>query len=347
MRLSLPAVILLVGTAAPIHPPTHAPRVPGDPPARVTVELDSSYRRLVVTVGPLRVPASMTMNHADPTAMAMAMMLDSCIGQFVWPRSALFHRLSLELLDARGAPLPRSLLHHLRLSNLDRRALVYPRMERIVAFGEETENISLPATIGMPMARGHRVAVMVMWNNDSGQDVDSVRLRLTFKLNPRHRSPAPIAVLPFMVDASMVPSGMFDVPPGGVTRDFEFTIPLSGRLLVVSGHLHDQGAWMRLEDAATGHDIATVRPIKGQDGQVVGMSRVLALLSRGPHLRAGRLYRLKVRYENTTNDTLVGMMGIMGGLFSPDDIRAWPVIDPSDPDYPDYPADICAARPDP
>jgi hypothetical protein len=288
----------------------------------------------------------MAMDHPDP--IEMAMMQDSCIGQFVWPQSALFHELRLEVLDAGGASLPRSLLHHLRLNNFNRRDLIYPQVEHMVAFGQETQIISMPATIGMPMERGHRVAVVVMWNNDSGHDADGVRLRLTFKLNARRQSPAPIAVLPFVVNASPLPSGLFDVPPGGVTRDNEFTIPLSGRLLVVGGHLHDHGTWLRLEDAATGNEIATVRPIKDRGGHVVGMSRrVLALLGRGPHLKTGHLYRLHVRYENTTNDTLVGMMGIIGGLFAPDDLRAWPVIDPSNPDYPDYPADICGARPDP
>jgi len=345
VRLSLPALMLFVATPASIQALTQAPRAPGDPPARIMVALDSSYRQVVVTVGPFRVPAGVAMNHPDP--MAMAMMQDSCIGQFIWPQSALFHGLRLELLDARGAPLPRSLLHHLRLNNFDRRDLIYPQMEHIVAFGRETEIILMPATVGMPMERGHRIAVVVMWNNDSGHDVDSVRLRLTFKLNARRQSPTPIAVLPFVANASLVPSGLFDVPPGGVTRDFDFTIPLSGRLLVVGGHLHDHGAWLRLEDAATGHEITTVRPIKDPGGTVVGVSRrVLALLGRGPHLRAGHRYRLTVRYENSTTATLVGVMGIIGGLFAPDDLRAWPPIDPSNPGYPDYPADFCGARPD-
>ena len=344
--MSLPALILLVATQVPIHAPTPTPRVPSDLPARVTVELNFPYRQVVVTVGPFRVPAGMAMDH--PVPIEMGMMQDSCIGQFVWPHAASFHGLRLELLDARGAPLPRSMLHHLRLNNFDRRDLIYPQMEHIVAFGPETKIISMPATVGMPMERGHRVAVVVMWNNDSGHDADSVRLRLTFKLNARRQSPAPITVLPFVVNASRVPSGLFDVPPGGVTRDFEFTIPLSGRLLVVGGHLHDHGAWLRLEDAATRHEIATVRAIKDRGGHVLGMSRrVLALQGRGPHLKADHLYRLQVRYENTTSDTLVGMMGIMGGLFAPDDLRAWPVLDPSDPDYPNYPADMCGRAVEP
>lgn len=344
MRLIPPALLLFVATSAPAN----SPRPPGDPPAPVAVELDSSYRNVVITIGPFRVPAGMAMDHHDP--MMMAMMVDSCIGQFVWPRSALTHALRLELLDARGAPLPRSLLHHLTLYNLDRRQLVYPLTERMMGFGQETENISMPASIGMPMPRGHRVAVVVMWDNDSGHDLVSVRLRLTFKLNPRRQSPPPIAVLPFMADANLVPGGInvFDVPPGGLTRNFEFTVPISGRLLAVGGHLHDHGAWVRLEDAATHRQIATVRPIKDQGGHVVGMSRqVLALLTSGPKLEAGHRYRLSVRYENSTNETLVGMMGLMGGLFAPDDMRAWPVIDRSLPEYLADLEDIRGARLDP
>lgn len=330
MRLSLPVLLLVVATPTG----SHAQRAPNEPPAPVAVELDSSYRQVVVTVGPFRVPAGMAMDHNDP--MMMAMMQDSCIAQFVWPRSALFHGLRLELLDASGAPLPRSLLHHLMINNFDRRELVYPRMERIVGFGQETENMSVPATIGMPMVRGHRVALVVMWDNDSGHDFDSVRMRLTFKLNPRRQSPAPMAVLPFMADVALVLGGMnvFEVPPGGITRDFEFTVPVSGRLLAVGGHLHDHGAWIRLDEAATNHEIATVHAINDRDGHVVGMSRqVLALLGAGPHLRAGRRYRLSVRYENPTNEPLFGMMGLMGGLFAPDDMRAWPAVDRSSPEY--------------
>ena len=95
--MSLPALILVVATQMPIHAPTHTPRVPSDPPARITVELDSAYRQVVVTVGPFRVPAGTAMDHHDP--MEMARVQDSCIGQFVWPHSALFHGLRLELLD--------------------------------------------------------------------------------------------------------------------------------------------------------------------------------------------------------------------------------------------------------
>lgn len=344
VRLGLLALLLLVFTPPPA---TTAP-ARRDDPATVTVELDSGFRQVVMTIGPLHVPAGMAMDHHDP--MMMAMMQDSCIGQFDWPRTALFHGLRLELLDAQGRPLPRAMLHHLTLYNLDRRQLVYPLTERIVGFGQETENISVPASVGMPMIRGHRVAVVVMWNNESGHDLENVRLRLTFKLNPRRQTPAPRPVLPFMADANLVPGGInvFDVPPGGVTRDFEFTVPISGRLLAVGGHLHDHGAWVRLEDASTRREIATVRPIKDAEGHVVGMTRqVLALLTDGPKLVAGHRYRLRVRYENPGRDTLPGMMGLMGGLFAPDDMRAWPAIDRTNADYLADRADIRGARLDP
>jgi membrane-associated phospholipid phosphatase len=42
---------------------------------------------------------------------------------------------------------------------------------------------------------------------------------------------------------------------------------------------------------------------------------------------------LVVRYDNPTADTLSDVMGIMGGLFAPDDSRRWPAIDPQDSTY--------------
>ena len=328
--LLLDLLIVPMLALAPAPAATLAPIRPDS--ARVTV--DTSARRVVVTVGPLRVPPSMEMDEHDP--MMMAMMRDSCVGMFSWPRSSYFHELHLEILDAHGAPLPRQLIHHLTLYNLDRRQLIYPIVERIVGFGQETENIAVPATVGMPMEGGQRIAVVVMWNNTTGHDVEGAQVRLTFHLNPRNQSPAPIAAMPMLMDANLVAGGLnaFEVPPGGVTRSFEFTIPISGRLLAVGGHLHDHGEWVRLEDAQTGKELATVRPINDHAGHVTGMTRsLLALWGAGPRLVAGRRYRVLVRYSNPTADALVGMMGLMAGLFAPDDMRAWPRIDHTNPDY--------------
>jgi hypothetical protein len=143
-------------------------------------------------------------------------------------------------------------------------------------------------------------------------------------------------VLPFFVDVHLVPGGFdtLSVPPGGRTVAYEFTVPIGGHLLAVSGHLHDHGRAVRLEEADTRDEIVTVESRRDSTGRVTGVSRaLLALWTDGPHLEAGRLYRLLVTYDNPTGATLTGMMGMMGGIFAPDDPRAWPSIDVTDRDY--------------
>lgn len=303
--------------------------------AHTTVALDSAYREVVVTVGPFHVPQAMAMSEEEMMAMMMSQQ-DTVVGIFEWPRSAWFHGAKLEVVDGNGAHLPRRLLHHLNVMNFDRRQLVYPILERTFAFGQETEDMSVPASIGMPLLRGQHLGVVVMWNNQTGRDIDDAFVRLTFKLNPRNQWPQPMTVLPFFADVHMVAGGFdtLSVPPGGRVITWEFTVPIGGHLLAVSGHLHDHGRTVRLEDAATRDEIVTVESRRDSTGHVSGMSRaLLALLTDGPHLQAGRLYRLVVTYDNPTGATLTGMMGMMGGIFAPDNPRAWPSIDVNDRDY--------------
>ncbi|MFI5208732.1 MAG: hypothetical protein ACHQX4_12050 [Gemmatimonadales bacterium] len=303
-------------------------------PARTTVALDSGYREVVITVGPFHVPRAMAMS--DEAMMMMMSQQDTVVGTFEFPVSAWFHGAKLEVVDGRGAQLPRRLLHHMNVMNFARRQLVYPIVERSFAFGQETEDMSVPASIGMPLLRGQRLGVVVMWDNETGRDIDDAFVRLTFKLNPRNQYPPPLTVLPFFVDVHMVAGGFdtLSIPPGGRTISCEFTLPLSGHLLAASGHLHEHGRTVRLEEAASGREVVTVEARTDSTGRVIGMSRaLLALWTDGKRLEAGRRYRLVVVYDNPTGATLTGMMGMMAGIFAPDNPRAWPRVDVTDRDY--------------
>jgi len=61
--------------------------------------------------------------------------------------------------------------------------------------------------------------------------------------------------------------------------------------------------------------------------------RLLAIRGEGLRLKAGHRYRVVGVYDNTTVDTLYGVMAHMVGLFAPDDLKKWPTIDPADPSY--------------
>ena len=302
--------------------------------AHVDVRLDARRHQVVVTVGPFRVPVAMPMEGMDD--MMMMHHAESLVGAFEWPQAALFHGVRLAVIDGRGQALPRRLLHHAYMLNFDRRQLVYSIMERPFSFGQETEDITTPATIGMPMGTGQRMGVVLMWDNQTGREVDGAYVRFTFLLNPANQRPAPMPVMPFFVDSHMIMGGRagYDVPPGGRTIASDFTVPISGRLIAAGGHLHDHAVRMDLVEANTGRILLTVTARRDSAGTLSSVSRELpGLWGRGPHLLAGRPYRLVVVYDNPTSDTLSGSMGMMGGLFVPDDPGAWPKVDLTNPDW--------------
>src|SRR6266852_4683596 len=135
------------------------------PDAQHGVHVDSAHHLVVVTLGPFAVPP------APPVMSHMAMHMeggDSLVKRVYWPMTTLLQGLRMEILDASGQPLPRRLIHHLNLVNFDRRQLVYPLAERIMGFGQETEDVSVPRSIGLPITAGQRIGVFVMWDNETG-----------------------------------------------------------------------------------------------------------------------------------------------------------------------------------
>ncbi|MGH7538529.1 MAG: hypothetical protein ACREMF_07845 [Gemmatimonadales bacterium] len=297
------------------------------------VQVDSARRLVVITAGPFHVPVAPPMTGHAYMHMRGD---DSLVKQFAWPLTTHIQSLRLALVDGSGRPLPRRLLHHLNLVNFNRRQLVYPMVERLMGFGQETEDVSIPRSIGLPLTAGQRIGLFVMWDNETDRALDDVYVRLTFKWAPANLRPRPLSVMPFIIDANIVVAGhnTFDVPPGGYTKSYDFELPVSGHVVAAGGHLHDHGIWVRLVDRTTGRALVTVKAKRDSAGRVFGMTReLLALRGRGPRLRAGHPYRLEARYDNPTPDTLVGMMGMMVGLFEPEDLRDWPAIDPNDRDY--------------
>lgn len=316
--------------------------MPAIPHAPVHVNVDSATHHVVITTGPWHLPP-MAMNGDMPAMMMMGSMggsheahQEQTLVRFPWPQDMWLRGFKLTITDKNGKVMPQRTMHHMEFVNFDRRQLVYPLAERVLGIGEETAGISLPKTVGVPMDSGQEVGVFLMWNNDTGHDLDGVNLRFELLTSPRNLTPRPVAALPFKVDVNNHPGlpDSYDVPPGGSSKVYQFTIPVSGRLLAVGGHMHDHGVEMRLEDVATGKVIARVHTLHDKTGDVIGVSRqLLAVKGRGPHLRAGRQYRLVAVYENKTSEPIVGVMGVMGGLFAPDDMRDWPKIDKTSKEY--------------
>jgi hypothetical protein len=307
----------------------------GQPAPTVTVAVDSARKELTITAGPFDLPNMPPMD--DHAMMDLGTSHDTPIQQFEWPIDGWFRGFRLELTDRAGRPVPRDVIHHMIMVNFSRRQLVYPAVERLMGAGTETGDLSVPKTIGVPMKPGMKLGMYVAWHNDTGQDFQGVHLKIVMLWTPKNQNPPPVNSLPIYMDVNLTVGGTntFDVPPGVSEKAHEFTLPVSGRILGIGGHLHDYGVRVRLEDAETGKVITTVQATRDSAGKVSEVSQKLYGVSgEGLKLKANHRYRVVGVYDNPTGKTLVrGAMAHMAGLFVPDDIEDWPKIDPSNPEY--------------
>lgn len=308
---------------------------PGPTEPKVTLAVDSSKKELVITAGPFDLPNMPPME--DHAMMDLGMSHDTPIQQFIWPMDAWFRGFHLEMVDGQGRPVSRDVIHHMIMVNFSRRMLLYEGPERLMGAGSETEDIVVPKTIGVPLEAGMKLGMYVAWHNSTGQDLKGVYMKLTMLWTPKNQNPPPVNTLPIYMDVNLTvgASNTFDVPPGKSEKAWEFTMPVSGRILGVGGHLHDYGVRVRLEDAETGKVLTTVTATRDSAGHVTKVSRKLFGVSgEGLRLKAGHRYRVVGEYDNPTNVTQVrGAMAHMSGIFTPEDMSKWPAIDPSNPDY--------------
>jgi hypothetical protein len=310
-----------------LQPATRAGTPAADTTAQLVVTVDSTRHVVVITAGPFDLPDMS--GHADHS-----MSHDTPVTRFAWPVEGWFRGFKIEVLDSAGGRLPGRLMHHLIMINYDRRQLIYPAAERLWGAGAETGAAQLPKTIGVPLAPGTSLGLYIAWHNDTGHDLGLVRLRMTMEWMPRNQLPRPVDVLPVYFDVNLTVGGAneFDVPPGRSEKAHEFTVPTPGRILGVSGHLHQYGQEVRLEDAASGRVLARVKAIQRPDGRVQKMERQLfGVAGEGLKLRAGRRYRVVAVYDNPTGETLEkGAMGSLVGIFAPSDLARWPTVEPAD-----------------
>jgi hypothetical protein len=324
--MCLPAVLLLAAPLCGVALPAAAAET-DTVPAALAVSIDSSHHRVVITAGPFELPdMSAHMDHS--------MSHDTPVLRFAWPVEGWFRGFDIEVLDSTGAPLPRRLMHHLIMINYDRRQLIYPAAERLWGAGVETGGARLPKTIGVPLDPANSLGLYIAWHNDTGNELTGVRLRMTMDWTPRNQLPRPLDVLPVYFDVNLTVGGAneFDIPPGRSEKAFEFTVPTEGRLLGVSGHMHQYGREVRLEDAENGRVLTRVAALQRPNGSIRRMERHLfGVAGAGLKLKARHRYRVIATYENPTSDTLIkGAMGSLVGIYAPSDLSRWPTVEPSD-----------------
>lgn len=292
-----------------------------EPVTAVKVRTELERREIVVTVGPIEIPASMSYSHHPPEARM----------QFEWPVGGWLRGYRIDLLDAEGRILPREMMHHAGVANLDRRQLAYPLVERLAAAGRETRPIMLPESMGVPLASGQRMLMYYALVNPTDKVMTGVTLQLTVTWTPESAK-TPKSVFPVYLDANPKATGgtrSFDLPAGRSVTSAEFTLPSSGQLRALGGHLHDYAVEMRLEDARTNKVLARIKTKRDADGRLISVGSTRFLFKRGGlKMAANHPYRVVAVYDNPTGATIKdGAMAFLVGPFIPADLKTWPVID--------------------
>ncbi|GMR12092.1 MAG: hypothetical protein BMS9Abin29_0279 [Gemmatimonadota bacterium] len=317
-------------TQGPLAAPTNTSRLGADDPV-LEVTIDSVAQEVVLRAGPFHIAAAtmvprgqMRSHSHDAHALTPIMRID-------WPVEGWLRGFSLRLREADGTELPSAIIHHFVALNYERRQLVYPVIERLFAVGQETSDVLLPPIVGVPLDYGQSLGFYAMWSNTLGRDLSAyIELRVPYLSTTQEPQ---FEVLPLYLDVNNVIGGesSFDLHSGVNERAFEFEFETAGRIMMVGGHMHDYGEWVRLEDVETGEVLIEVKGELDDKGKTHGVERkIIGFGDDALHVEPGHRYRVVARYDYPESETLKdGAMAHMMGIFVPDDLSDFPELDRS------------------
>ena len=280
--------------------------------AELAVTDDAAAGVLTLRLGPLDLPAA-----SDHMTVEQAPEQDFTIAFDGWLRG--YHP---RLTDAEGRRVPNRLLHHVAFWNAERPDILCPSKEEHIfgAGGEMNDWMAVPG-FGYRVDTGDRIRVTTMFHNPTDTSYPETYLEVQIEYQAEGGAgPDPKSVYPVWFDVQECGRSGYDLEPGLNETAGTFEMPYSGRLLGVGGHLHDFGQRLRLENATTGEEIATLAVERDPQGRVLSMPVVPFFLQGGFSLERGDIVRVSATYDNETGRPLRdGAMGIVVGYFLPDD----------------------------
>jgi hypothetical protein len=133
---------------------------------------------------------------------------------------------------------------------------------------------------------------------------------------------------PMWIDVQECRDSDFDLEPGKSTTYARFTMKYAGELFGVSGHLHDYGRELTLEDIRHKAKIADLKPQLDPAGHVLSIPVFSFAGGGGYHLEQGQTLKVTAIYDNPTGKYLAdGGMGIVVGYFLPDQDSAFEALE--------------------
>ena len=251
---------------------------------------------------------------------------------FVVPSDRWLHGYRIDIIDAQGKPVPLNVLHHISIVTPDSRELFSPLMMRVAAAAVETGEVRIPRSIGMPLKRGSTLNFNGMLHNPSNTGYSGVRIRFHLYTTSKLWNPDAIAAFPFHVHATPpTESWEFDVPPGRSVHSWEGSPSAGGKLVGLGGHMHQYGVSVSLTDVTDDKVLYEGMANRAPDGNVLSITRS-ELTPKSVRIRPDHVYRVTAVYDNPTAQTILkGGMGIVAGMVIPENTKAWPFADRTDP----------------
>jgi hypothetical protein len=194
-----PIILLAVASCATTNyggdrqpPITQMTGTPNEPESHLGVDADR--REVVVVAGPFHVGQTVLnqaghMEHRGQGGHDSSMRTP--LIPVVWPVDGGLRGFRLGIFSGDGTPLPRTLIHHLNALSFDRRELLYPVPTRLIAIGSMTPDIKVPNSYQVLLERGDNLGWYVMWNNDTGKDIENVYVELVLPYGKRAAARSP------------------------------------------------------------------------------------------------------------------------------------------------------------
>jgi hypothetical protein len=278
---------------------------------KLEVANDEAARVITLRLGPIDLPAHAGMNVAQAPRLATTVPFDGWFTAY-HPR----------LVDDAGKPIPGRLLHHVAVYNLARADFLCPRKPEHI-FGAGGEMNDWPATpgIGYRVEQGDKILVATMFHNPTATGYPKVYLEVKMEYQPLVAGgPELKSVYPTWFDVKECGDSSYDLVPGENVTSGEFTLPYSGTLVGLGGHLHDYGHQLQVVDVTRHQDIATLNAELDPQGRMIRIPIVRFTERGGFELAKGDVVKVTATYENPTGKPLPdGAMGIAVGYFLPAD----------------------------
>jgi len=293
----------------------------------LTIENHPDTGEMIFALGPVDLPA-----HTDHHAMHQLPVQKGIV-----PFDFTVHAYRVEAVDGDGNPVPHEVIHHFNLLDPSQRELFLPIMRRGFAAGSETGPQHVPGwLLGLPFKGGAPFLMLTMLHNLTDRTYRGVHIRLVMEYSRSRIFPL-YRFFPFHLE-TMFPLGSkaFDLPPGKLVKHWEGSPAISGRIMGLGGHLHNNSTSLTMEDLTTGDTLYHVVPVRDAEGhlQAVPVKKFYGIFHIGKRIFPSHTYRVTAEYFNPTQDTIRGGgMGSVAGGFVPDDEDDWPAADPNDPLY--------------